>query len=209
MRDLQSLPIVIASHNVGKLREFENLLHARGIKSKSAAELGIAEPAETESSFADNARLKAHHTFGQSGLPSLADDSGLTVDALNGDPGVRTADWADGSNGRDFGAAMAKVWKLLEDMEAPEPRTAQFRSTLCMVWPDGSDEYFEGVVEGRLIWPTRGTLGFGFDPMFVPAGYNLTFGEMPPREKNAISHRAVAIGKFLKTCFVDRTLERG
>ncbi|MDQ7080229.1 MAG: RdgB/HAM1 family non-canonical purine NTP pyrophosphatase [Paracoccaceae bacterium] len=198
MRNLKGRKLVIASHNKGKLREIADLLHPLGIETVSAADLGLEEPEETEDSFAGNARIKAHFAARASGLPALSDDSGLMVDALDGAPGVYTANWAETPNGRDFHMAMRKVWDLLEEKRAPEPRTARFCCTLCLAWPDGEDQIFEGTVEGRLVWPLRGERGFGFDPMFQPVGKDQTFGEMDPAEKHAMSHRAVAFAKLVK-----------
>lgn len=190
--------IVIASHNAGKVREIGDLLHPLGIEVISAAELALDEPAETEDSFAGNARIKAHAAAQASGLVALSDDSGLSVDALDGAPGVYTADWAETPAGRDFPKAMGKVWRLLEEKAAPDPRTARFHCILCLAWPDGSDEIFEGTVEGCLVWPMRGEHGFGFDPMFLPNGEAETFGEMAPAKKHAMSHRADAFAKLLR-----------
>ncbi len=199
MRKLTESKIVLASHNKGKLREIAELLVPYGIEVVSAGDLGLEEPEETESTFAGNARIKAHFAARSSGLPALSDDSGIQVDGLDGDPGVYTADWAETPNGRDFPMAMTKVWTLLEERNAPEPRTARFCATLCLAWPDGHDEIFEGKVEGRVTWPMRGDLGFGFDPMFVPDGETETFGQMDPAKKHAMSHRADAFAK-LKAC---------
>lgn len=193
--------LIIASHNAGKVREIGALLEPFGAEVVSAGDLGLPEPEETEDSFAGNARIKAHAAAQAAGLPALSDDSGLTVDALNGDPGVYTADWAETPNGRDFEMAMTKVWSQLEDRGAPEPRTAQFRCTLCLAWPDGDDVIVEGCARGRLVWPMRGGNGFGFDPMFLPDGKSETFGEMHPDEKHAISHRADAFAKLINACF--------
>jgi len=198
MRDLKGQKLVIASHNKGKLREIADLLHPLGIETVSAGDLELEEPEETEDSFAGNARIKAHFAARASGLPALSDDSGLMVDALDGAPGVYTANWAETPNGRDFHMAMRKVWDLLEEKQAPEPRTARFCCTLCLAWPDGEDEIFEGTVEGHLVWPLRGERGFGFDPMFQPDGKDQTFGELDPAEKHAMSHRAVAFAKLVK-----------
>ncbi len=200
MRKLSEKSLVIASHNQGKLVEIRALLGPFGINITSAAELGFDEPDETEDNFAGNARIKAHFAAKISGLPALSDDSGIEVDALNGAPGVYTANWAETPNGRDFALAMTKVWDRLEDVNAPEPRTARFVCTLCLAWPDGDDLLFEGKVEGRLVWPMRGLNGFGFDPMFVPDDKSATFGEMDPAEKHAMSHRAVAFQKLV-ACF--------
>ncbi len=197
MRKLIERHIVLATHNAGKLREIKALLDPYGIKVSSAGDLGLPEPKETEDNFAGNAGIKAHFAAQQSGLPALSDDSGIMVDALNGAPGVYTADWAETPNGRDFVMAMTKVWDLLEAAEATEPRTARFVCTLCVAWPDGHEELFEGVVEGSLVWPMRGEDGFGFDPMFMPLGKSETFGEMDPKVKHAMSHRADAFAKLV------------
>jgi XTP/dITP diphosphohydrolase len=193
--------LIIASHNAGKVREIGALLEPFGANVVSAGELGLPEPDETEDTFVGNARIKAHAAAQGAGLPALSDDSGLSVDALDGAPGVYTADWAETPNGRDFEMAMTKVWTRLEDIGAPEPRTAQFRCTLCLAWPDGEDVVVEGLAPGRLVWPMRGKNGFGFDPMFLPEGKSETFGEMDPNEKHAISHRADAFAKLIKACF--------
>ncbi|OSP55334.1 RdgB/HAM1 family non-canonical purine NTP pyrophosphatase [Pseudoruegeria sp. SK021] len=188
--------IVIASHNAGKLREIAALLSPFGVTAVSAKELGLPEPDETESTFAGNARIKAHAAAQATGLPALSDDSGIMVDALDGAPGVYTADWAETPNGRDFPMAMTKVWQMLEDRAASEPRTAHFCCTLCVAWPDGEDRLFEGRVSGRLVWPMRGVQGFGFDPIFQPNGEIETFGEMDPVRKHAMSHRADAFAQL-------------
>ena len=192
MRQLTEKHVVIASHNKGKLVEIRALLDPLGIKVSSAADFDLIEPEETEDNFAGNARIKAHFAAKATGLPALSDDSGIMVDALDGAPGVYTADWAETENGRDFTLAMTKVWQQLQERDAPEPRTAQFVCTLCLAWPDGHDEIFRGDAPGHLVWPLRGDLGFGFDPMFVPDGYEQTFAEMPAADKHAISHRAAA-----------------
>ncbi len=197
MRAFEGQKIVLASHNKGKLREISALLAPYGIDVISAGDLGLDEPEETESTFAGNARIKAHFAAKESGLPALSDDSGIMVDALDGQPGVYTADWAETPNGRDFPMAMKKVWDLLEVKNAPAPRTARFCCTLCLAWPDGHDEVFEGKVEGSLTWPMRGDKGFGFDPMFVPLGHDITFAEMDPDKKQSMSHRADAFAKFI------------
>ena len=201
MRRFDGDRLVIATHNTGKLVEIAKLLKPYGISVTSAGELGLEEPEETEDTFDGNARIKAHFAAKASGLPALSDDSGITVDALDGAPGVYTADWAETPTGRDFPMAMKKVWDLLESKNAPEPRTAAFNCTLCLAWPDGYDEIFEGRVEGRLVWPMRGENGFGFDPIFLPGGHDLTFGEMDPADKKAISHRADAFAKLVQGCF--------
>lgn len=196
MRKFTEPKFVLASHNKGKLREIAELLVPYGIEVVSAGDLGLEEPEETETTFAGNARIKAHFAAKATGLPALSDDSGIQVDGLDGDPGVYTADWAETPNGRDFSMAMTKVWTLLEERNAPEPRTARFCATLCLAWPDGHDEVFEGKAEGRVSWPMRGELGFGFDPMFIPDGETETFGQMDPAKKHAMSHRADAFRKL-------------
>ncbi len=201
MRQFNGGKLVIATHNAGKLVEISALLAPFGIEVTSAGELGLEEPVETEDNFAGNALIKAHFAAKASGLPALSDDSGITVDALGGAPGVYTADWAETPTGRDFPMAMAKVWGLLEDKSAAEPRTAAFNCTLCLAWPDGHDEVFEGRVDGRLVWPMRGDQGFGFDPIFLPNDESLTFGEMDPAHKKEISHRADAFAKLVAGCF--------
>jgi len=193
--------LVIASHNAGKLREIVELLAPFGVSVTSASDHGLDEPAETEATFAGNARIKAHYAAKATGLPALSDDSGITVDALNGDPGVYTADWAETPNGRDFPMAMTKVWTLLEEKNAPAQRTAAFNCTLCLAWPDGHDEIFEGRVDGQVVWPMRGERGFGFDPVFLPNGETETFGEMDPARKKDMSHRSDAFRKLVAGCF--------
>ena len=201
MRKFDGRELVIASHNKGKLREIAELLAPFGVHVTSAADHGLEEPEETEDTFAGNARIKAHFAAKAIGLPALSDDSGIMVDALDGAPGVYTADWAETPNGRDFPMAMEKVWRLLEEKNAPFPRKAAFNSTLCLAWPDGHDEVFVGRVEGQVVWPMRGDNGFGFDPVFLPDGENETFGEMDPAKKHAMSHRAMAFAKFVAGCF--------
>ncbi|WP_319825201.1 RdgB/HAM1 family non-canonical purine NTP pyrophosphatase [Thalassovita sp.] len=201
MRKFTGDQLVLASHNKGKLREIAELLAPFGIKVSSAADHGLEEPAETEDTFVGNARIKAHFASHATGLPALSDDSGLSVDALDGAPGVYTADWAETPNGRDFGLAMQKTWALLEERNASAPRKAAFNCTLCLAWPDGHDEVFVGKVEGQVVWPMRGENGFGYDPMFVPDGFTKTFGEMDPAQKHAMSHRAEAFAKLVAGCF--------
>lgn len=203
MPSLAGQKIVLASHNAGKLREIADLLKPYGITVVSAGELGLPEPAETEDTFAGNARIKAHFATTESGLPAISDDSGLQVDALDGAPGVYTADWAETPEGRDFTMAMTKVNALLEEKNAPHPRTARFCCTLCVAWPDGTDQIFAGTAEGSLTWPMRGEAGFGFDPVFVPAGYDITFAEMEPSTKHEISHRADAFRRLLDSGLLD------
>jgi len=198
MRKLEGDRLVLASHNAGKLREIAALLEPYAITVASAAEFGLEEPEETEETFAGNARIKAHFAARGTGLPALSDDSGIEVEALGGAPGVHTADWAETGQGRDFVMAMERVQKELDAKAAPEPRRAAFVCTLCLAWPDGHDELFEGRVQGRVVWPMRGEKGFGFDPVFQPDGHDLTFAEMDPAAKHAISHRAVAFAKLVE-----------
>jgi len=193
--------LVLATHNRGKLEEIAALLQPYPVILRSAADLGLAEPDETESSFVGNARIKAHAAARASGLAALADDSGLCVDALGGAPGVYTADWAETARGRDFDMAMARVWAAVEDANAPLPRRAEFRCTLVLAWPDGQDCVYEGVMSGHLVWPPRGDQGHGFDPMFQPDGHTETCGELDRWEKNRISHRGRAFVKFVEDCF--------
>ena len=204
MRAFDGDRLVIASHNAGKIREIGELLKPFGVAVSSAADLGLEEPEETETTFAGNARIKAHAAAKTSGLPALSDDSGIEVAALDNQPGVYTADWAETPNGRDFPMAMEKVWTLLEEQQAPEPRTARFVCTLCLAWPDGHDEVFRGQVDGRIVWPMRGGLGFGFDPVFQPNGETETFGEMSPEKKHSMSHRADAFAKLIAGPFAQR-----
>lgn len=204
MRCFDGDKLVLASHNKGKLREITALLAPFGIEVISAGSLGFDEPEETENTFAGNARIKAHYAAQKSGLPALSDDSGISVDALDGAPGVYTADWAETPQGRDFEMAMTKVWTLLEEKDAAQPRKAHFCCTLCIAWPDGHDEIFEGSVEGHLVWPMRGDKGFGFDPMFQPIGERDTFAEMDPAKKDSMSHRSDAFQKLVSTAFKSR-----
>ena len=199
-RRLEPGRLVVATHNAGKVREMGALLAPFGIETVSAGELGLPEPAETEETFEGNARIKAHAAAQASGVPALSDDSGIEVEALGGKPGVHTADWAETGRGRDFVMAMTRVWRLLEEAQAPEPRRARFVSTLCLAWPDGHDELFRGEVPGRIVWPMRGRAGFGFDPVFLPEGETETFGEMDPERKNAMSHRARAFALLVEAC---------
>lgn len=193
--------LLVATHNRGKLEEIAALLAPFAVSVDSAADHGLPEPEETEDSFVGNARIKAHAAARATGLPALADDSGIEVAALGGAPGVRTADWAETPQGRDFVLAMTRTWTALEAARAPEPRRARFCCTLVLAWPDGHDEVFEGTVDGRIVWPMRGDLGHGYDPIFLPDGHNQTFGEMDRWEKNRLSHRAMAFEKLLVACF--------
>jgi XTP/dITP diphosphohydrolase len=199
--------LVIATHNGGKLKEMSQLLKPYGIETTSAGALGLPEPAETGWMFAENAALKAHAAARATGLPALADDSGLCVAALDGAPGLFTADWA--GQPRDFGAAMARVISELERRHVPESRwQAHFVSALVLAWPDGHQELFEGRVHGICVWPPRGPSGFGYDPMFQPDGHERTFGEMSADEKHGIpadgsqglSHRARAFQLLSVSC---------
>jgi XTP/dITP diphosphohydrolase len=178
------------------------LLAPFGTNVVSAGFLGLVEPEETEDDFIGNARIKAHFAARATGLPALADDSGISIDDLGGAPGVNTADWAQTPNGRDFVMAMTKTWALLEGARAPALRRAQFRCTLVLAWPDRHDEVFEGIMPGQVVWPMRGDQGHGYDPIFQPDGYDVTFGEMERWQKNLISHRADAFQKLVKGCFL-------
>ena len=197
MRKFGGDRLLVATHNKGKLEEIAALLAPYGITCVSAGDLGLAEPEETESTFVGNARIKAHAAVKATGLPALADDSGIEVDGLGGAPGVYTADWAMTPTGRDFIMAMERTWRELEAANAPYPRRARFRATMVLAWPDGHDEVFEGKVDGQVVWPMRGKQGHGYDPMFQPDGYDLTFAEMDADEKNRISHRADAFAKLV------------
>lgn len=200
MRKLDGGKLVVATHNAGKLAEINALLAPFSIAAVSAGALGLPEPEETETTFVGNARIKAHAAAQATQLPALADDSGITVDALGGAPGVYTADWAETPQGRDFHMAMDRVHRELQALDAPLPRLAQFRCTLVLAWPDGHDEVFEGVMEGQVVWPKRGANGHGYDPIFQPHGQSLTFAEMDESAKNAISHRGKAFAKLIKAC---------
>ncbi len=192
--------LVAATHNAGKLDEIAALLAPWPVEVVPAGALGLPEPEETETTFLGNARIKAHAAARASGLPALADDSGIEIDALGGAPGVYTADWAAAPGGRDFVQAMTRAWTELERVGAPFPRTARFRCTLVLAWPDGHDEVFEGKIEGACVWPMRGTQGHGYDPMFLPDGHVVTLGEMDRWAKNRISHRGDAFAKFTAAC---------
>ncbi|MCA0995379.1 RdgB/HAM1 family non-canonical purine NTP pyrophosphatase [Alloyangia pacifica] len=193
--------LLVATHNAGKLEEITDLLKPFGIEVVGAKELDLPEPEETGTTFVENARIKAHAAAKATGLPALADDSGISVDALAGAPGVYTADWAETGKGRDFIMAMGKTHDALRQTGAEQPWTARFNCTLVLAWPDGTDAVFPGVMEGRVVWPMRGDNGHGYDPIFQPEGYEITFAEMDSDEKNRISHRADAFAKFVKGCF--------
>lgn len=189
--------LVIATHNAGKLREIRDLLAPYGIECVGAAELDLPEPEETGVTYVDNAELKARQAADLSGLPCLADDSGLSVDALHGHPGIYSARWAEDEAGnRDFNRAMERVWREVEAAGPDAGHDAHFVCVLSLAWPDGSIESFEGKVHGTLVWPPRGDKGFGYDPMFVPSGMEQTFGEIDPAYKHSISHRAEAFKKL-------------
>ncbi|HEX4369011.1 MAG TPA: RdgB/HAM1 family non-canonical purine NTP pyrophosphatase [Rhodopila sp.] len=188
--------LVLASHNKGKLREIEALLRPLGIEVVSAGALGLPEPVEDAPDFAGNARIKALAAAVATGMPALSDDSGFCVAALDGAPGVYSARWAGAA--KDFGQAMALVHERIGDN--PD-RRAWFVAALCLAWPDGHTETFLGRVDGEVVWPPRGEKGFGYDPMFVPAGSGRTFGEIDPEQKHAVSHRARAFAQLLTSCF--------
>ena len=200
-RRFEGSEILIATHNAGKLEEMRELFEPYGVTVVGAAERNLPEPEETENTFLGNARIKARAACAATGLPALADDSGIEVDGLNGAPGVYTADWAETPNGRDFMMAMTRTHSELIKANAPQPWTARFCATLVLAWPDGTENVFEGYAPGTLVWPVRGTLGHGYDPMFVPNGYDQTFAEMSHAQKNKISHRADAFAKLIAGCF--------
>ena len=199
--------LLIATHNAGKLAEFRELFSPLGIVLISAKDLGLPEPEETGTTFVENARLKAHTAATAAGMVALADDSGLCVDALDGEPGVYTADWAATPNGRDYQMAMRRVEDRLQAIGANSPglRKGSFNATLCLAHPDGRDDLYVGQVSGTMVWPPRGDKGFGFDPMFMPDGFDITFGEMPSSAKHSwapgqvgLSHRARAFAQFVE-----------
>jgi len=203
--------LVIATHNPGKLAEMRDLLATYGVEAISAGELGLAEPEETGASFRANARIKAEAAAKASNMPAFADDSGLTVDALNGDPGIYSARWAGPD--KDFRFAMNKIQSLLIERGAKSAgqRRGHFVSALCVAWPDGLVEEFEATVDGTIVWPPRGTAGFGYDPLFKPDGHDRTFGEMSAEEKHGLpprgmglSHRARAFLKLAEACLERR-----
>jgi XTP/dITP diphosphohydrolase len=198
--------VVIATHNPGKLAELRELLAPHGIAAIAAGELKLAEPEETGKTFAENARIKAGAASQVSGLPAFADDSGLVVEALGGAPGIHSARWAGPK--KDFAGAMAEIERLLDESKSSD-RRAHFVAALCLAWPDGHVEEFEGRVDGTLVWPVRGTQGFGYDPMFLPDGFDRTFGEMSADEKHGLpprgmglSHRARAFVKLAQACLI-------
>ena len=200
-RKFQGNRILVATHNAGKLEEMEQLFAPFGVDVVGAAEMNLPEPEETETTFVGNARIKAHAAAAKAGLPALADDSGIEVDGLDGAPGVYTADWAKTEHGRDFMMAMTRTHDELIARGAEQPWTARFCSTLVLAWPDGHDEVFAGTIVGTLVWPVRGKLGHGYDPMFQPKDHTETFAEMSAFQKNAISHRADSFTKLVAGCF--------
>ncbi|WP_319533325.1 RdgB/HAM1 family non-canonical purine NTP pyrophosphatase [uncultured Cohaesibacter sp.] len=201
-------PLVVASHNQGKIREIRELLAHYGLSVKTASELELEEPEETGTTFEANAELKALASAKATGLPALADDSGFAVDALDGDPGIYSARWAGPD--RDFAMAMRNVEEKLQQKGATEPkdRTGRFIAVLCLAWPDGETQFFRGEVQGTVVWPPRGDKGFGYDPMFMPEGHDITFGEMTsdqkhgwkPGGKEGLSHRSHAFKLFADAC---------
>jgi XTP/dITP diphosphohydrolase len=193
--------LILASHNAGKLEEIARLLEPFRIDVTSVAALGLPEPEETEDSFVGNALIKARAAAMATGMPALADDSGLEVEALNGAPGVRTADWAETPTGRDFDLAMRRTHAAILASGAPQPWRARFCCTLALAWPDGKSSSFQGFAYGALVWPPRGSEGHGYDPMFQPDGHTITFGEMDRWRKNEISHRADAFRQLVEGCF--------
>ncbi len=195
-RRFDGTELVIASHNPGKVREIADILAPLGADVVAAADIGLPEPEETGATFAANAEIKARAAAEASRMPALADDSGLVVAALGGRPGIQSARWAGPK--KDFRLAMQRV----EDgLAGTDDRRAQFVCAMALCWPDGHCETFDGFAFGRLIWPPRGSRGFGYDPVFVPDGFERTFGEMEPERKNALSHRADALGKLVAACF--------
>ena len=205
-RKLGGGKVVIATHNAGKLKEIGALLAPYGLDCISAGALGLPEPAETGTTFVENALIKARAAAEASGMAALADDSGLSVAALGGRPGVYTADWAErqwfeGAAGRDWYMAMGKVEGMLQALGPDTQRDAWFSCVLAIAWPDGDHAVYEGRVDGALTWPPRGKLGFGYDPVFVAQGDSVTFAELDPEEKHSRSHRADAFAKLVKDQF--------
>ncbi|MDP2125552.1 MAG: RdgB/HAM1 family non-canonical purine NTP pyrophosphatase [Parvibaculum sp.] len=190
--------LVVASHNPGKVREIGDLLAPFAVDTVSAADLGLAEPEETGATFRENAELKALAAARAANLPALADDSGLCVEALSGAPGIHSARWAGPT--KDFDFAMEKLRRGMVEAGPPDTR-AHFICGLALAWPDGHVEYFEGRVDGELVWPPRGEKGFGYDPIFVADGHDITFGEMEPEKKHGLSHRAHAFRRLVDACF--------
>ena len=201
MRKFAGDTLLVATHNQGKLEEIASLLEPFRVQIVGSAERKLAVPEETETSFVGNARIKARAASVATGLPALADDSGLEISALGGAPGVYTADWAETEDGRDFEMALSKTHSMLAKSGVAAPWGARFCCTLVLAWPDGHDEVFPGQINGQIIWPVRGVNGHGYDPIFQPDGYDITFGEMDRWEKNKISHRADAFQKLVAGCF--------
>ena len=197
-RQFQSSQLIVASHNRGKVREIIELLEPFGVDAISAGDLNLPEPEETGHTFVENAELKALSAAIAAERPALADDSGLCVNGLGGEPGIYSARWAGPQ--KDFSVAMDKLHRMLDE-KGIQDRSAHFTCALCLAWPDGHVESFEGYVHGALIWPSRGDKGFGYDPIFMPDGFNITFGEMDPADKHAMSHRADAFRQLIHACF--------
>lgn len=200
MTRLPDRNFVVATHNAGKLREFTETLAGSEVSIVPAAEFGLASPEETGQTLEENALIKACFALERTGLPSVADDSGLFVDALGGQPGVRSADWADAPEGRDHVKAVHRLLRMLDIAKAPQPWSARFRAVICLARPDTDPVFFNGTVKGRIVRSMRGSGGFGYDPIFQPDGFDRTFAEMGTTEKNRISHRARALRKFRDAC---------
>ncbi|MBC92915.1 MAG: non-canonical purine NTP pyrophosphatase, RdgB/HAM1 family [Rhodospirillaceae bacterium] len=193
--------LVIASHNLGKIDEITELMAPLGITVRNSVELQLPEPIEDGLTFTENATIKAISASNNTGLPALSDDSGLSINALSGAPGIYSARWAETNNGRDFNVAMERIHN---ELIKHDDLTAQFTCALALSWPDGHIETFEGILNGKIIWPPRGTKGFGYDPIFQKLGDSRTFGEIEPMEKQNISHRAIAFNKMLESCFLQK-----
>ena len=193
--------LLVATHNKGKLEEIAALLAPLGVRAVGADGYDLPEPAELGTTFRANALTKAQAAAAATGLPALSDDSGLSVEAFDGFPGVYTADWAETPNGRDFPMAMAKVWSRLQRQKVPAPYVAHFCCTLALAWPDGHAELFEGRIRGQITWPMRGDQGHGYDPIFMPDGHDVTFAQMDRWEKNKLSHRGRAFELLMAGCF--------
>ena len=198
MRKFDQDSLLVATHNQGKLDEISALLEPFSVVVTSAKAYDLPEPDETETTFIGNARIKAHAAAKATGRVALADDSGIEIECLGNAPGVYTADWAETDHGRDFEMAMEMTYQKIIASAAPQPWVARFCSTLVLAWPDGHDEVFEGVMAGQVTWPMRGDQGHGYDPIFQPDGFDITFGQMDRWEKNKISHRADAFNKFVQ-----------
>ena len=197
MSSFSEKKLLIATHNQGKFEEFKLILGNLDLKIMSAKDLNLSEPKETENSYLGNARIKSRSSCQVSDLPSLADDSGIEVHALNNQPGVHTADWAETKTGRNFKKAMNLLWTKLILTKEQKPFSAEFCCTLVLTFPNGEEKIFEGRVAGEIVWPMRGPEGHGYDPIFLPKGYSKTFGEMKEHQKNRISHRYKALRKFI------------